>query len=74
MLALFSLLDCLFPLRLLHCAGLVEFVVVPGGSNCLQVGAAWNRMRCFAVVVGFSILLNLGAQNLELCSSPYSCT
>ena len=47
-LALLLLLDCLYPLCLLHCADFVEFAVVSGDSNCLLVGAAWiqNAMLC----------------------------
>ena len=63
----------LFSLRLLHCADFVEFAVVTGAVIVCLLALRGYRMRCFAVVVGFSILLNLGAQNLEL-SSSYSCT
>ena len=71
---LLLLLDDLFPLPLLHCADLLSLQLSLGAATVCLLALRGYRMRCFAVVDGFSILLNLGAQNLELCSSPYSCT
>ena len=74
MLALLLLLDGLFPLCLLHCADSLSLQLSLGPVIICLLALRGYRMRCFAVVDGFSILFNLGAQNFELCSSPYSCT
>ena len=73
-LALLLLLDDLFPLSLLHCADLLSLQLSLGVVIVCLLALRGYRMRCFAVVNRFSILLILGAQNLELCLSPYSCT
>ena len=74
MLVLLFLLDDLFPLSLLHCTDLLSLQLSLGAATVCLLVLHGYRMRCFAVVDGFSILLNLGAQNLKLCSFPYSCT
>ena len=74
MLALLLMLDDLFPLPLLQCADLLDLQLSLGAVIVSLLALHGYKMRCFAVVDGFSILLNWGAQNLELCSSPYSCT
>ena len=73
-LAILLLLDDLFPLPLLHCADLLSLQLSLGAVIVCLLALRGYRMRCFAVVDGFSVLLILGAQNLKLCSSPYSCT
>ena len=72
-LALLLLLDDLFTLPLLHCTDSLNLQLSLGAVIVCLLALRGYRMRCFAVVDGFSIL-DLGAQNLELCSSPYSCT
>ena len=73
-LALLLMLVDLFPLPLLQCADLLNLQLSLGAVIVCLLALRGYRMRCFAVVDGFSILLDWGAQNLELCSSPYSCT
>ena len=64
----------LFPLPLLHCADLLSLQFSLGEATVCLLALRGYRMRCFAAVDGFSILLNLGPQNLKLYSSPYSYT
>ena len=73
-LALLLMFDDLFPLSLLQCADMLNLQLSLGAVIVCLLALRGYRMRCFAAVDGFSILLNRGAQNLELCSSPYSCT
>ena len=74
MLALLLVLVDLFSLPLLHCTDLLSLQLSLGAAIVCLLALHGHKMRCFAVVDGFSILLILGAQNLKLCSSPYSCT
>ena len=73
-LPLLLLLDDLFPFPFLHCADLLSYQLFLGAVIVCLLALRGYRMRCFAVVDGYSIILILGAQNLELCWSPYSCT
>ena len=60
-LALFLMLVDLFPLPLLQYADLLYLQLSLGAVIVCLLALHGYRMRCFAVVDGFSILLNWGA-------------
>ena len=57
-LALLLMLDDLFPLPLLQCADLLNLQLSLGAVIVCLLALRGYRMRCFAVVDGFFILLN----------------